>query len=664
MFDKSPILYLEDNPEDAELVQILLNEAHIFAPITVVETEEDFLREFDTGNYHLIISDYSLPSYDGLKALGTVRDRCIEVPFIFLSGVLGEDAAIEGLSRGATDYVMKHKISRLAPAVQRALEEFEKRQTLHSTQQALQRSQRYFQAIFETMRDAIIIFDSTGRFLEANPAATLLTGYAHDELLNLMYDDIILPTEQSEWRSRFHDFLDEGFSHGEYCVAQKDGGVICMEYNAVANFIPRFHLSILRDVSEREHSQKVLMESEELLQLFFAQSLDGFFFMMMDEPIQWDESVDKEETLEYVFSHERITKVNDAMLLQYGARREDMIGRTPRDFFEHNIDHGKNLWRECLDKGRLHTNSDERRLDGTQIWIEGDYLCLYDDDGRIRGHFGVQREITEKKRAEDELHLVHHLTMALNDATDFESALRIVIAEICEKTKWVYAETWVPDETREALTCSPAWFALDPTLEKFRSECLRLTFHEGEGLPGKTWTSKQACWISDVTIDPDFLRKDIAKEFDLKSALAVPILVEAEIEAVMIFFLHESHAKDVQQVELITTVAAQLGALFQRKKAEEQLRKSEERFRLLVETARDAIYTISMDGIFTSLNRAFEDITGWNRFEWIGKNFAALVIPTIMRSPWIFTFASAVANKSIPTKSASGKTMANTSLRS
>ncbi len=150
-------------------------------------------------------------------------------------------------------------------------------------------------------------------------------------------------------------------------------------------------------------AEKALEESQRLLELFFAQSLDGFFFMMLDEPVRWDDSTDKEALLDWVFEHHRITRVNDAMAAQYGARPEQLIGLTPATLFAHDPAHGRRVWREFFDAGRLHTETDERRLDGQPIWIEGDYLCLYAPDGRIIGHFGIQRDVTARRKSEEAL---------------------------------------------------------------------------------------------------------------------------------------------------------------------------------------------------------------------------------------------------------------------
>jgi formate hydrogenlyase transcriptional activator len=86
------------------------------------------------------------------------------------------------------------------------------------------------------------------------------------------------------------------------------------------------------------------------------------------------------------------------MLAQYGVTREQFLGTTPADLFRHDIPYGRRVWREFFDKGRLHVETDERRADGTPIRIEGDYLCFYDGDGRITGHFGIQRDVTDQVR--------------------------------------------------------------------------------------------------------------------------------------------------------------------------------------------------------------------------------------------------------------------------
>lgn len=140
-----------------------------------------------------------------------------------------------------------------------------------------------------------------------------------------------------------------------------------------------------------------------LLEAFFERSQDGFFFMMLDQPIEWGSHVNQDAVLDYVFSHQRMTKVNPAMAKQFRATPEELIGLTPAEFFQHDIAAGRRGWRELFNAGHTHSITNERRLDGSTMWVEGDYMCFYDAAGRITGHFGIQRDVTDRVHAAEEL---------------------------------------------------------------------------------------------------------------------------------------------------------------------------------------------------------------------------------------------------------------------
>ena len=114
------LLSLEDDPRDTELILALLEEEEFECEVTRVDTQDDFAAALERGGFDLILADYTLPSFDGLAALKIAQAIRAEVPFIFVSGTLGEEVAIEALTIGATDYVLKTRLSRLAPSVQRA----------------------------------------------------------------------------------------------------------------------------------------------------------------------------------------------------------------------------------------------------------------------------------------------------------------------------------------------------------------------------------------------------------------------------------------------------------------------------------------------------------------------------------------------------------------
>jgi signal transduction histidine kinase len=137
------ILCLEDDPKDAGLVRATLEAGGFACEIIRVETQDEFRAALGQAGVGLILADYTLPEFDGISALRIAVAECPEVPFIFLSGTLGEDVAIEALKIGATDYVFKTRLSALVPAVQRALRDGEERAERKRAQEALRRSEAY-----------------------------------------------------------------------------------------------------------------------------------------------------------------------------------------------------------------------------------------------------------------------------------------------------------------------------------------------------------------------------------------------------------------------------------------------------------------------------------------------------------------------------------------
>lgn len=117
------VLVLEDTPTDAELMQHQLRETGLAFTATRVETQEEFVRAVEQFAPDIILADYELPHFDGLAALAIAREKCPDVPFMFVTGKLGEERAVETLRQGAVDYVLKDRLSRLGAAVQHALKD-------------------------------------------------------------------------------------------------------------------------------------------------------------------------------------------------------------------------------------------------------------------------------------------------------------------------------------------------------------------------------------------------------------------------------------------------------------------------------------------------------------------------------------------------------------
>ena len=164
------VLHLEDSPEDRELVQEMFANEGVVCDFRPVETRAAFEAALEKGECELILSDYSLPGFDGMTALALAHARRPEVPFIFISGVMGEERAIESMKNGATDYVLKERIDRLLPSVRRAMREVEERRQLQLTELRLRQSEEQLRQITENVSDWILVFDLEGRCTYSNPA--------------------------------------------------------------------------------------------------------------------------------------------------------------------------------------------------------------------------------------------------------------------------------------------------------------------------------------------------------------------------------------------------------------------------------------------------------------------------------------------------------------
>ncbi len=180
------ILHLEDDPADAELVQAKIESAGLICQITYVQARDEFDAALRQGGYDVILADFQLPMYDGLSALRLAQEVCPDVPFIFVSGTMGEDAAIEGLTEGATDYVLKQKLSRLAPAITRALHEAENRQERQRAEETLRQRNRDMERLttaIEQAAEVVTITDTEGNMVYVNPAFERITGYGRAEAM-------------------------------------------------------------------------------------------------------------------------------------------------------------------------------------------------------------------------------------------------------------------------------------------------------------------------------------------------------------------------------------------------------------------------------------------------------------------------------------------------
>jgi len=186
------ILLVEDHPIDAELVIAALERSGVgFSSVRVVAGEAQFVAELAQAP-DLILCDYNLPSFGAMEALRLVKERKLHMPFIIISGSIGEETAVEAIKAGADDYLLKDRLGRLGPAISRAVEEKRLRTASERAEENLRQSEYKYRCLFDHLLDAAFLCDSiTGRIIDTNQRGISLLKMERATILGARLDRFI-----------------------------------------------------------------------------------------------------------------------------------------------------------------------------------------------------------------------------------------------------------------------------------------------------------------------------------------------------------------------------------------------------------------------------------------------------------------------------------------
>jgi diguanylate cyclase (GGDEF)-like protein/PAS domain S-box-containing protein len=254
------------------------------------------------------------------------------------------------------------------------------------------------------------------------------------------------------------------------------------------------------------------------------------------------------------------------------------------------------------------------------VWDKG--IGIYDISGKLLYLEGFITDITERKRAEQELSLLQNITQAISETDDFNAALTVTIQKVCETTNWDFGEAWLPNDSQEILEYSPAWYG---KLNDFHTTSQNCTFIKGQGLPGKVWETRQTLWKEDISADPDFSRANLAKIHGLKSGLGIPIVAKDQVVAVLVFFISQVYLCDRRLIELVSTVATQLGGLMERKQAQAALKESQRRLTSLINAIPGIFFRASHNSHWsmTYISEGCQELTGYRSEELVSGNLVS-----------------------------------------
>lgn len=405
------ILHLEDNPRDAALVRDMLSVDWPDCVITVVATRDGFIRALEQGGYDLILSDYMLPGFDGLKALQLARERSPSTPFIFFSGTLGEERAIEAVRAGAADYVIKDRMKRLPVSVQRVIREAAEQQARRKAEEALVQEQYLLRLLMDNVPDHVYFKDAQSRFLAVSRSLARRHGCEPADLKGRTDFDLFA-REHAE-----QAFADEQriLRTGEPIVAVEeretwpDGRVSWVSTtklplrDASGRIVGTFGIS--RDITERRQR-----DSE--LRLFRA---------LVDRSNDVFEIIDVETA--------RFLDVSEQGCVALGYSREELLALR---VFDVDPQLARDRWPEMMrvarERGALNRESVHRRKDGSEFPVEVNVRWVSLDRDYL---VAVVRDITERKAAEAELRL--------RDSALESAANAIVITDRTGKVEWANA---------------------------------------------------------------------------------------------------------------------------------------------------------------------------------------------------------------------------------
>lgn len=377
-------LLLEDNLADAAVIETMLFEGGIDCQLLQVATRAEFVTALETELFDLILSDYSLPQFDGISALEIAYKLRPELPFIFVSASLGEELAIETLKRGATDYVLKQRLGRLVPCVQRALREAEERRERQRAEAALRQSETLLRTVAANLPNgAIFIVDRQLRYQLAEGKALEQVGLTSDDLVGKTLWEALDPILADQYAPYYRQALQgqsfslEHYSHDRHYVSHS-----APLYNEQGDIDAV--LVVSHDITDRKQAELALRESEERFRTL-ADNMSQFAWM--GDPNGW------------LFWYNR-------RWLEYtGTTLEQMQGWGWQQV--HHPDHVDRVvqhFQQCLSTGEAWEDTFPLRgKDGNYRWFLSRAIPIRNAAGEILRWFGTNTDITDLKLSEEAL---------------------------------------------------------------------------------------------------------------------------------------------------------------------------------------------------------------------------------------------------------------------
>lgn len=662
------LLLLEDSEDDALLVLRELRRGGYDVTYNRVETPGDMIAALGQKSWDVILSDYSMPAFSAPEALKLLQHLEIDIPFIIVSGTVGEDTAVEAMKAGANDFFAKNKLIRLVPAVERELRDAQERRIRQRTERQLHQSEDRFAKVFQTSPIGICISTfPEGRVIDVNARYCELFGYSRDELLGRHSTDIGIWVDDNE-RTSLITRLDqhERIHNEEVDFYTKTGEVrhCLVSYEQITLGVQSCLLSMIADNTERKKAEQALERNTALIKLlqevsvganqasdiesamqiaidrvctFTGWELGHVFLLTWSAQSQLISSLWNSNSTEAF--HEFRTATNK---LRFGENKDPLLYRVFKsERPEWTLDVGNSLSPlrevEAMNAG-LKAGYAIPVTRGHEVTAILEFFSTKENEPdqallNTIGHIAAQvGRVIERTQSNKELNALYNATSYLFNADSLQDLAGQIVNGIVKEFKQVQGELLLLDEKQEHLIClaRTGEETTDPETSLLR---------DGPGLVPKAIREEQIIYAPDVSKEADY----IASLPDTQSELVVPLKTNNNVLGVLnlqspeldnfsqsdrrvlsAFAERAAAAIEIMQlVEEINLYANQLELRVDERTHE--LHRAKERAEAILNNSSDAIILADANGVVQQTNSRFNMQFGYEVDELFGNNLTSIV---------------------------------------
>jgi PAS domain S-box-containing protein len=491
------------------------------------------------------------------------------------------------------------------------------------SEEALRESEERYRSLVEVSPDAVVLMDLEGKVGLCNRRAAALHGYeSGEELLGRNFFDLVAEDDRERALANAMRMVREGgIRDVEYRMVRRDGTRFSAELSASVirdvSGAPQMMTAVIRDITERKRSAQALLESEERYR--------GLVQACPDAVALTD-------------SGGKILLCNQQAVTLHGfAAVDEMLGLNIYDLIAPE-DRGDAIARaqRTIAAGTVsHDEYDLLRRDDSRFPGEISASAIVDTEGTPIGMTAVWRDISERRRAEDELRrtgalvdLIRSIAVAANEATSLESVLRFTLSHVCAHVGWPTGHAYVlAEDAAGELASSGVWCTDASTrMQAFREKTEQMRFAPGVGLPGRVLASGKPSWAQDLR-DACFARGEAAKKAGIKAAFAFPVLAGEEVVAVLEFFSDEFVEPDEPLLEVMAGIGTTLGRVVERKRARDEIDR-------VFTLSQDMLAIVGFNGEFRRVNQAFCRALGYTEHALMEIPYLDLIYPEDLRATY------------------------------